>query len=477
MSITSLPGSFRDPSGHLFRQDGIIYRQVNAGYREDYEWMTRSGFVEATTRDGSFLPYEEIDSTTLLEPTRSDDADPNRIPAPYKILRPEQLPFVSYPYEWCFSQLKDAALLTLRLQRKALEYGLSLKDASAFNVQFLRGRPIFIDTLSLERYPENRPWVAYRQFCTHFLAPLALMSYRDAELARLLRVEIDGIPLDLASRLLPLRTRLRIGLLVHLHLHARSQKVHADRSESVQEANRGRLSKIGLVGILDSLEGCIRQLEWRPRKSEWVDYYEDTNYSSSAEDHKLELIESFLDQIPKPDSVWDLGANTGRYSRLASRRGIPTIAADVDHGAVEKSYRQSRDEGEESILPLVMDLTNPTPRLGWAGEERLSLAERGPAGLVLALALVHHLAISNNVPLVRIATYLRSLSRSLIIEFVPKSDSQVQRLLRSREDVFPDYHRDGFEAAFGSQFEIRRREPIRDSNRLLYWLEARSAEA
>lgn len=435
--------------------------------------MVSSGFLDAVVRDGSFLAHEEIDLTTergsrLAEADREGDA-----PAPYKILLPEQIPFISYPYEWCFSQLKDAALLTLRLQKKALEFGLSLKDASAYNIQFLRGRPVFIDTLSLERYPENRPWVAYRQFCTHFLGPLALMSYLDPELVKLMRVEIDGIDLELASRLLPLRTRLHVGLLVHLHLHARSQRVHAGGDASAETANRGRVSKTGLIGIIESLERNIRRLVWRPTKTEWGDYYDETNYSTSADQHKVELVDQFLDEVPRPASVWDLGANTGRYSRLAAKRGIQTIAADVDHAAVEKNYLAVRSDGEQTMLPIVMDLTNPTPGIGWGGEERMSLAERGPVDVAFALALIHHLAISNNVPLSKIAAYFRSLCRTLIIEFVPKSDSQVKRLLQTREDVFPDYTQEGFESAFEAFYRIRRREPIRDSERTLYCLEAR----
>ncbi|MEZ4279051.1 MAG: SAM-dependent methyltransferase [Myxococcota bacterium] len=472
MIAARLAGSFRDPSGHLFRHAGRIYRQVNASYREDYDRLMASGFYAAAARDGSLLPHEEVELVLPIDSSDARSQSADRGAAPYKILLPEQLPFVSYPYEWSFSQLKDAALLTLRIQKTALDFGLSLKDASAFNVQFLRGRPVFIDTLSLERHPENRPWVAYRQFCSHFLAPLALMAYRDPECLRWLRVELDGMPLDLASRLLPWRTRCRIGLLIHLHWHARSQRVHADRKDSAEIAMRGGLSKAGLVGILESLENCIRHLDWQPRKTEWSDYYAETNYSSAAESHKLELVDAFLDAMRRPRSVWDLGGNTGRYGRLAARRGIPTISFDRDHAAIEESYRRIRAEGETSMLPLVMDLSNPTPAIGWGNEERMSLIERGPADVVMALALVHHLAIGNNVPLARIAAYLRSLCKTLILEFVPKSDSQVQRLLRTRDDIFPNYHAAGFEEAFAPYFSIRRRETIRESERVLYWLEA-----
>ncbi len=458
---TSVSGSFRDPSGHLFLHEGRIHRRVNPVYRCHYEAMMASGFYEAVVGDGSLIRHEEVEPAAI---PGHEDA--------YRILRPEVIPFVSYPYEWSFSQLKDAALLTLSLQRRALEFDLSLKDASAYNVQFREGRPVFIDTLSFERYPEGRPWVAYRQFCMHFLAPLALISYRHPGLGKLLRASLEGIPLDLASRVLPLRTRLRPGLLTHIHLHARSQRVHGKSAASADVARTSRVSRIGLQGIVESLEMAVRKIGWEPVGTEWGDYYEDTNYSSEAEAHKQELVSGWIDQLC-PTTVWDLGANTGRFGRIASQRGIFTVAWDADPAAVEKCYRDARAAGDGAMLPLIVDLMNPTPPLGWAGSERMSLSERGPAHVALALALVHHLAIGNNVPLDRIAEYLGSLCRFLIVEFVPKTDSQVARLLRTREDVFPDYTVTGFEAAFASRFTVRDRLPIRDSERLLFCLERR----
>ena len=452
----NVPGSFRDPSGYLFKHNGLIHRHVDPCYQVHYDGLTKSGFYESAVKDRLLVPHEEI--------------PPAEVPgheSAHRVLLPEQLAFVSYPYEWCFSQLKDAALLTLALQQRAMKFDLTLKDASAFNVQFHKGAPTFIDTLSFEIYQEGQPWVAYQQFCKHFLAPLALMAHRHPDLGKLTRLWIDGINLDLASRLLPLRTRFRLGLLLHIHLHARSQQTHADRAESAAAAKTRHISKTGLLGIIDSLKNTISKLEWQPAGTEWGEYYDDTNYSSSAETHKAELIGQFLEQVG-PASVWDLGANTGQFSRLSADRGIFTVAADIDPAAVEKNYRECRTKNHQAMLPLVMDLTNPTPSLGWGSAERMSLTARGRADLAMALALVHHLSISNNVPLPLVAQYMRSLCRHLIIEFVPKSDSQVQRLLQSREDIFPDYDEAGFTFAFANHFEIIQSEPVRDSERTLY---------
>jgi ribosomal protein L11 methylase PrmA len=450
-------GSFRDPSGFLFWQDGSLYRQVNTTYRDNYEHLMKSGLYEALTTDGLLIPHEEVD----IEFPQPDLAS--------NVIRPELIPFISYPYEWCFSQLKDAALTTLRIQKICLDFGMSLKDCSAYNIQFRKGRPVLIDTLSFEKYHEGQPWVAYRQFCQHFLAPLALTSYKDTRLNQLLRIYIDGIPLDLASSLLPFHTYLMFSLLSHIHLHARSQKRFASKTV---DTTRYEVSRLSFLGIVDSLESAIRKQKWQPHSMEWADYYQDTNYSSDAFVHKKQIVAEFIDKID-PGSIWDLGANVGVFSRIASDKGIPTVSFDIDSAAVENNYLECVRREETNILPLVLDLTNPSPGIGWGNEERLSLAERGPTDCVLALALVHHLVVSNNVPFNRIAGFLGDICRSLIIEFVPKSDSQVQRLLATREDIFPDYTQQCFENEFKKYFRIESSAGIRDSQRTLYLMRKR----
>jgi len=456
-----LPASFRDPCGFLFKREGVLYRQVNLIYREHYDRLISSGLYDKLVGQSLLIPHEE----TSLEPAEAALA--------YKVIRPQPLAFVSYPYEWCFDQLKDAALTTLRIQKLALAAGMSLKDASAYNIQFHRGRPTLIDTLSFEPYVEGRPWLAYRQFCQHFLAPLALMAYTDIRLGQLLRVYIDGVPLDLASRLLPAKTRWKLGLAMHLHWHATAQRRYADKPVG-QETSERRMSRTAFVGLLDSLESSMRQLSWKGAASEWGDYYPARcgHYSAEAIAHKKETVERFIERI-QPRSVWDLGANTGVFSRLASARGIPTVAWDLDAAAVEQNYQAAKKAKEANLLPLVLDLTNPSPAIGWHNRERLSLLERGPADAVLALALIHHLAIANNVPLPALAEFFHAAGRWLVIEFVPKDDAQVQRLLASRQDIFPDYTLAGFEAAFAARFILHEVVPIRDTARRLYLMEGR----
>ncbi len=455
----TIGASFRDPAGFVFESGGRLYRQINRGFADDFDAFVGGGLYDRLRRDGLVISHQERALSEVESPAPA---------LAHRIVEPERVGFVSYPYEWCFSQLKDAALTTLAIQAIAVEHGFSLRDASAFNIQFHRGRPTLIDTLSFERYREGEPWVAYRQFCQHFLAPLALAARVDARLPLLTRPFIDGIPLDIASRVLPASTRWSPSLLMHLHLHARSQRRYADTTT----VKKRRVSRLALRGLVDSLTGAVKKLDWKPAGTEWGDYYADTNYSDAARSRKMDTVREFVSRV-RPSTVWDLGANTGEFSRVASDQGVATIAFDVDPAAVEKNYRGVRGGKETHILPLVMDLTNPSPALGWDHDERSSLADRGPADLVLALALIHHLAISNNVPLERVARFFARVGRSLVVEFVPKTDSQVRRLLATRVDVFPDYDRAGFEGAFATHFEAVDVRTVEGSERTLYLMRRR----
>ena len=425
--------------------------------KENYDLLMESGLYEILVEAELLVPHEDINIGVMS----SDKA--------YKIIKPELIPFISYPYEWCFSQLKNAALITLEIQKKCLDFGMSLKDCSAYNVQFRRGNPVFIDTLSFEKYCEGRPWVAYRQFCQHFLAPLSLMSYRDIRLNQLFRIYIDGVPLDLTNSLLPFRTRFKFSLLSHLYLHAKSQKHFADKTIDISGCKMSRLSFLGLI---DNLEFAVNNLKWYPRGTEWADYYEDTNYSLEAFHHKKQIVAEFLGKI-NPKNVWDFGANVGMFSRIASDRGIQTISFDVDPAAVERNYLECLENGETNILTLLLDLTNPSPGIGWGNQERMSLLERGPADTVMVLALIHHLVISNNIPFGMIAEFFSKICNSLIIEFVPKNDSKVQKLLSTKEDIPPDYTKQVFESEFGKLFTIQNSAGVRDSKRSLYLMRKR----
>jgi len=450
-------GSFRDPAGFVYIRDGTLYRQVNRVFAEEFDACETAGLHDDLAAKGLLVPHR----TVGVELAATADV--------HRVIEPARIEFVSYPYEWAFGELKDAALLTLDVLEQALARGFVLRDASAYNVQFRDARPIFIDTLSFARYRDGEPWAAYKQFTEHFLVPLALMSTTDIRCGRLQREYLDGIPVDLGSRLLPWHTWLHPGPLLHVHLHARAMKRYEGASVA-SLARRRQLSKRAMFGLLGNLRHAVERLSWRPAKrttSGWADYATAHTYSEQALAAKRRLVRSYLASIT-PRSVWDVGANTGTFSRVAREVAPSIVCFDFDPASVEVFYRRIRDNGETGILPLHLDLMNPSPAAGWAHEERLSLEARGPADAVLCLALVHHLAIANNVPLLRIAEAFARVGRALVIEFVPKSDSQVERLLRHRVDIFPDYTQAGFERAFSQHYAIAERERIPDSERWLY---------
>lgn len=449
------PASFRDPQGFLFEEGGVLYRQVNESGRADYEALVRSGLYDELTAQGILVRHQEVEGP--------------RGPGAWKVLRPEPIPFISYPSEWCFGQLRAAALATLRVQDAAMRQGMSLRDASAFNIQFDGSRPLLIDTLSFERYVEGRPWVAYRQFCQHFLAPLFLRAGCDPRLAALSASFIDGVPLDLARRLAARRYRWNPGFLAHVSLHARAQERYKDAPARPSAAPR--LRREALSAIIGSLRSTVERLSWNPAGTQWADYYSKTNYTDAAMEQKKLFVAEVVQQV-QPRQVVDLGANTGAFAEVAARAGARVIAADVDHGAVELCFRSACATEGSRVLPLVVDLASPTPAVGWMNAERSSFLERchGKTDLVLALALVHHLAIGNNVPLRKVAELLARTAPLAVVEFVDKADSQVQRLLASREDIFADYTETGFEKALEGLFTVARRAPIEGTRRTLYLL-------
>ena len=367
--------------------------------------------------------------------------------------------------------MRDAALATLAIQKTALARGMMLKDASAFNMQFLDGRPTLIDTLSFEKL-RLEPWAAYGQFCRHFLAPLALISLRDPRLGRLSRIHLDGVPLSLASRLLPWRGLLNFWLMVHLYWHATSEGRPGPGTARRAGSETCRLSS--LQGLAAGLETAVKKLQWRPPKAAWATYYECSVTGGKYVEHKKQIVADFL-QIVRPRTVWDLGSNTGLFSRLAAAAGADTFSFDNDPDCVEINYLEARKKSERRLLPLWMDLTNPSPALGWEHRERLSWLERPVPQLALALGLVHHLAIANNLPLPRIREFCGRLGPWLAIEFVPKEDANAQKLLAVREDVFAGYTRENFEGEFSRGFAIERSVPVWDSPRVLYLMRNQQA--
>jgi hypothetical protein len=448
---SSISSSFRDPGGFVFFKGGKVYRKIGQKYAENYKLLIKTKLYDDLVSQGFLIPHKEI--------------------LPNKLIQPERIPFVSYPYEWCFGMLKDAALLTLDIERQALKHGMSLKDANSFNIQFLKSKPIFIDTLSFVKYQEGKPWSAYKQFVEYFLNPLLLMSYKDVRLGRLLRIYINGVPLDLTAKLLPLRAFLNPGIFLHVLLHSFSQRENYQVKIDPKKLNEN-FSKTSFFGLIESLRKMVEGLNLHGEKSEWSNYYDKgaNNYSDRSMKKKGDLVNEYVSLV-KPEIVWDVAGNSGYFARVAAKYADLAISFDNDYGALEKNYSIIKEQNENNILPLFCDFTNPTPPLGWANEERESLVERGKADLVMALAFIHHLAISNNLPFLFLASFFSKIGRYLIIEFIPKDDSQVQKLLTNRLDIYDNYNKENFEKVFKKYFKIIRAEKIAGSVRTLYLME------
>ncbi len=443
------PASYRDNSGFVFKQNGKVYRYMHPGYQVHYAQLMSSGLYEELVKKAYLISHHEIEDINQFDFTEG------------RVILPEQIPFISYPYEWSFDMWKDAALLTLQIATTSLKKGMILKDATPFNIQFYKGKPIFIDTLSFENYEEGKPWIAYRQFSECFLAPLLLMHYCHPDTGKLFAVYPNGIPMDILVNLLPKRSKWNLNTLLHVHLQA---KFSGKQKQKTGSENNFSKQKLGL--LIKGLESFVQKLSPKKIKTAWDDYYTDTILGDDYLAAKTTLVKSFSNFIDFK-TVIDLGANDGHFS-LIFEDDKNVIATDADSNCINELYLKIKKEGIPNILPLVNNLTTPSPAIGWANTERESITARLKADLVLALALVHHLAIANNVPLALIAEWLQPMGDNLIIEFVPKTDEKVKLLLQNRKDIFDDYSLENFRSIFAQKYTIVKEEKAGNTNRILF---------
>lgn len=444
-----LPASYRDTAGFVFQQDGMAYRYVHPDYEVHYARLMNSGLYDELVKRSKLIPHMEV-----AEKDRFGFTDG-------RVLLPEQVPFISYPYEWSFDMWKDAALLTLQIAIASLKKEMILKDATPFNIQFHKGKPVFIDTLSFENYEPGKPWVAYHQFSECFLAPLLLMHYCHPDTGKLFTAYPNGIPMDMLVSLLPKRSKWNMNTLLHVHLQAKFSG-----KQKQKQGNENNFSKQKLEILLKGLENFVQKLSPKKVKTTWDDYYTGTILGEDYLKAKTVLVESFIKEI-EFRNVIDLGANDGHFSLLFNG-GKQVIATDADPNCINELYLKIKKTGRSNILPLVNNLTTPSPAIGWNNTERESMTSRLKADLVLALALVHHLAIANNVPLKLIADWLQPMGEYLIIEFVPKSDEKVKLLLQHRKDIFTDYTLENFKSTFAGKYQVIKEEKAGDTDRVLF---------
>ena len=451
------PGSFRDPESRVFYSGDEVFRALSPDGLSDFEALEASGLLDGDR----VVPTERADGAAVAEGLL--------VHKPAAVLRHERIPFVSYPYEWTFSMLKDAALLQLDLLLDALGHDMVLKDSTPYNVQFKGGRPTFVDVGSFERLRDGEPWVGYRQFCMLYLYPLLLQSAKGVPFQPWLRGSIDGITPAQMRNLLSFRDRFRRGMFTNVFLHARLEARYADRPDQVKQEVKRVFKKELFVANVRKMRKLVERLSWDPPEGVWTAYGERNSYTDDDARRKDEFVRQVATAQPW-NLVWDIGANNGRYSRIAAEGAKTVVAVDADQGPVELLYRDLRQEGNEQILTLTMNLADPSPGLGWRGLERKAMPERGTPDLVLALALIHHVAISANVPVKEFIDWLASLGSALVIEFPTREDPMVKQLLAPKRDgLHPDYELDYFERTLKEAFEVERSERLESGTRVLYF--------
>lgn len=460
-TVGSDGGSFRDPSGQVHLVDGRVYRTVMPRAMEDFGFVRDTGLIDELVADGQLVPETRADPGVLGESGKGATL----------VLEHPRLPFISYPYEWSFTTLKTAALLHLDVHLRALEHGVTLSDATAYNIQFDRGRALFIDSLSFRRYRDGEFWLGHRQFCEQFLNPLLLRSLFGIPHNAWYRGGLEGISAQQLNPLLRWRHLLSWNVLVHVVMQARFQSRATAAAEAEKKINTRKLSLAAFQHMLRGLRKWIAVLEPADTSpTVWSTYTADNSYESEEAHAKARFVTEFAGTL-KPKMLWDIGCNTGDYARTALEAGAETVIGfDFDQGALDLAFARAKTE-RLNFLPLFMDAANQSPSQGWAQGERLGLTQRGEADGLLALALVHHLAIGRNIPLQAVVDWLVEMAPNGVVEFVQKSDPMVQTLLRLRDDIFDDYSEENFVKQLESRADIVQSETVSSTGRRLFWFQ------
>lgn len=458
-NVVREPGSYRDTAGFIVNHQNNIYRVITDLGVERYQSVRQTPVINQLIKkqwllDETIIPAEQAKQISQQAAV---------------LLQHPKLSFVSYPYEWTFSALKQAALRHLQIQIYALKNNISLVDATAYNMQFIGANPVFIDHLSFAPYQAGEYWIAHKQFCEEFLNPLLLKAYCDIDFQTIYRGSNRGVSTEMLATLLPLKKKLGLNTLFNIVL-----PVHFDKKakqKAVSAVKHKPLSKTAYLNMLTMLESWIKKLKINDKQeTNWQQYAEHNHYQDEAKQKKLTFVSEFAATI-KPNTIWDIGCNSGDFSVAALNAGAKmAIGMDNDVGALEKAFARAQSE-QLNFFPIYIDLANPSPAQGWAGIERKSLTERAPLDAVLALAVVHHLALANNIPLAQIVDYLLQLAPKGVVEFVPKADPMVQTMLAIKGDIFPDYSYENFIGLLAKRAKVIKTEVITEHGRVLIWFE------
>jgi len=453
------PGSFRDRDGRVYHFQDRVFRGLSTAALESYRKLQEKPFYKKLVETGKVIGTIEV--------TSEDNPLPDELKAQWAgFLEHDPVPVISYPYEWTFSMLKAAASLQLHLVERAVSNGFSLKDATPYNIQFVNRKPVFIDIPSFEPLQEGEPWSGYRQFCEMFLFPLFLQAYKGCNFQPFMRSGINGVDVQAAAALFGFRDRFRKGVMSHVWLQSKLDRRYGGSSENVRSSLKSAgFNRELILANVRKLQKLVKKLEWEASGSEWGDYTEFHNYSDDDHVRKEEFIRNAVVK-EQPNMVWDIGCNTGQFSRIAAAVCPQVVSMDIDHVAVERLFLNP--DTPDNILPLLQNIADPSPNWGWRNRERTDLQTRSKPDMVLCLALIHHVVITANIPLAEFIDWLAGLTDKLVIEYVSRRDDKVETLLRNKEDKYQDYSRESLEASLKRHFDIRQQQEVNNGDRTLY---------
>ena len=458
------PGSFRDPGNRVFTVDGEVYRALDKRNLDAWEALTNSRFF------GEQLVRGNVVDT---EPAAGVPTPAGAPPGGWAgVLHHRRIPIISYPYEWTFSMLRDAALLQLDLLDAALAEDMILKDSTPYNVQFVGARPVFIDVGSFEPLEPGDIWVGYRQFLRQYLYPLMLRAYVGVPHQPWLRGDAEGPTAEQMAAMLPLRHRAHQASLLHVALPARGERRYKDSTRDFRSEFRAAGFKKELVqSNVRGLRSTVAGLDWDHGRSTWNRYADECSHVSRDRGPKTDFLEKVLAEH-RPTVVWDLGANDGHFSRVAATVAASVLAVDADEEVLDGFYRSLHADGNGVILPMLQDLSAPSPGLGWRGGERARLEARSSPDLVLCFAVIHHLVVGRNVPLRQVVDWLADLDSRVILEFVPPGDPMVELLSVNKRphEVHGDYDEESLRRYLADRFVVEAEEALPECDRRLFLL-------
>ena len=461
-SFYNEPGSFRDRNNLVFYGSGSVYRGLSEQALENWDLLASKAFFKEYRQKGLIIATETVDLEKEISTSTFADHW-------FAFLKHQPIPFISYPYEWSFGMLKDAALLQLDLLSAALAEDMILKDSTPYNIQWQGSNPVFIDIPSFEKLNTGAPWAGYRQFCEMYLFPLMLTAYKNIFHIPLLRGNLEGIPLDQMNSLLSVRDYLRPGMLFHVYLHLKAQSKYSNAKQDIKaDLKESGFHKSLIEANVKRLRKLVQNLDWKILKTEWSHYSSFRTYSDS----ELAMKKDFVRKAAATQQwklAWDLGCNTGEFTQIISDHCEYVVGMDIDPLAIEFFYQNLKKTGVKTILPLVNNIADPSPGLGWMNLERKILRDRGTPNLILCLALIHHIVLSANIPLKGFIQWLASLGGALIIEYVTKDDPMVKVLLQNKEDNYSDYNQEHFESCLKEFFDIKASQPLESGTRIIYY--------